>query len=174
MPHFTIVLQGRGSEINCHSINTEQKEKLEHLDLDNCILEDVGYIMEMDDTLNLIESDEIYIGAYPENSQITVFDESNEEVFSESCDKLFLSEVISENTKYKEVYNNSKLYVNDYIKGSLFTLEVEDENFDISLLEFHLTEIEGMELITNISYKGVESDFGDYWSKGITFFLSES
>ena len=174
MPHFTIVLQGRGSEINCHSINTEQKEKLEHLDLDNCILDDVGYIMGMDDTFELIESDDIYIGAYRENSQIIVFDESNDEVFSESCDKLFLSEIISENTKYKEVYNNLKLYVNDYIKGSLFTLDVEDENFDISLLEFHLTEIEGLELITGISYKGIESDFGDYWSKGITFFLSES
>lgn len=171
MPKFTICLHGRGAEINVHSITEEQREKLEHLDLGNCILEDVSDILEMKDEFSLIESDEIYIGAYPENSRITVFDEDREIVFSEEIENLTINEIISESTSVEEVYQRNKLYVNDYIKGTFFELVIE-EDFDVKNLELHFTDIEGSELITSIKYKNSELDFGDYWSKGIVYFLS--
>jgi hypothetical protein len=172
MPKFTISLHGRGAEINVHNITEEQREKLEHLDLDNCIFEDVSHILEMEDEFSLIESDEIYIGAYPENSRITVFDEEREIVFSEEIENLTINELISESSSINEVYQKNKIYVNDNIKGTFFELVIEEDSFDVKNLELHFSDIEGSELITSIKYKDSELDFGDYWSKGIVYFLS--
>lgn len=172
MSKFTISLHGRGAEINVHSITDEQKEKLQHLDLESCIFEDVADILEMKENFELIESEEIYIGAYPEHSKITVVDESQEIVFSDEIENLTFNELISESTSYDEVYQKNKIYVNDYIKGTFFELVVEDESFNIKDLECHFTDVEGYELITSIKYKDSELDFGSYWSKGIVYFLS--
>jgi len=172
MQKFTISLHGRGAEINVHSITEEQREKLEHLDLDNCIFEDVTHILEMENEFSLIESDEIYVGAYPEHSRITVFDEDREIVFSEEVENLTFNEIISESSSIDEIYQKNKLYVNDNIKGTFFELVVEEDSFDVKNLELHFSDIEGSELITSIKYKDSEVDFGDYWSKGIVYFLS--
>lgn len=173
MPKFTISIHGRGSEINVHSITSNQREKLEHLNLDECVLEDIADILELTDSYSLIESDEIYIGAYPENSMITVTtQDGEEEFFSKNIQDLTLSESVSNESSTEEIYQKSKLYVNDYIKGTFFTLDVEDDIFDPKQLELHYTDIEGLELITSFKYKGEESTFGDYWSKGIVYFLS--
>jgi hypothetical protein len=172
MPKFTISLHGRGAEINVHNITDKQKEKLEHLDLDNCILEDVSDVLEMEDEFSLVGSDEVYIGAYPEHSVITVFDESEEVIFSDEIENLTFNELISESTSVTEIYQKNKLYVNDYIKGNFFSIIAEDDSFDIHKLELNFTDIEGSELITSIKYKDSELDFGDYWSKGIVYFLS--
>jgi hypothetical protein len=172
MSKFTISLHGRGAEINVHNITEEQREKLEHLDLDNCIFEDVSDVLEMEDKFSLVGSDEVYIGSYPEHSRITVFDEEREIVFSEEIENLTLNELISESSSIKEVYQKNKLYVNDNIKGTFFELVVEEDSFDVKNLELHFSDIEGSELITSIKYKDSELDFGDYWSKGIVYFLS--
>jgi hypothetical protein len=172
MSKFTISLHGRGAEINVHNITEEQREKLEHLDLDNCIFEDVSDVLEMEDEFSLVGSDEVYIGSYPEHSRITVFDEEREIVFSEEIENLTLNELISESSSIKEVYQKNKLYVNDNIKGTFFELVVEEDSFDVKNLELHFSDIEGSELITSIKYKDSELDFGDYWSKGIVYFLS--
>jgi hypothetical protein len=172
MSKFTISLHGRGAEINVHNITEEQREKLEHLDLDNCIFEDVSDVLDMEDEFSLVGSDEVYIGSYPEHSRITVFDEEREIVFSEEIENLTLNELISESSSIKEVYQKNKLYVNDNIKGTFFELVVEEDSFDVKNLEIHFSDIEGSELITSIKYKDSELDFGDYWSKGIVYFLS--
>jgi hypothetical protein len=174
MSKFTILLGGRGSEVSVHSITEEQKEKLEHLNLDECAMEDVIHILNFDDESSLIETNEVYIGVYPEHSRITVFDENNNEViFNEDVEKLIMEEMISDYTQSNEIYQPLKLYVNDYIKGTPFMLDVDgDEPFDIKKLEFNYTDIEGMEMISSFKYNGVESEFGDYWSKGLTYFLS--
>jgi hypothetical protein len=172
MSKFTISLHGRGAEINVHNITEEQREKLEHLDLDNCIFEDVSDVLDMEDEFSLVGSDEVYIGSYPEHSRITVFDEEREIVFSEEIENLTLYELISESSSIKEVYQKNKLYVNDNIKGTFFELVVEEDSFDVKNLELHFSDIEGSELITSIKYKDSELDFGDYWSKGIVYFLS--
>jgi len=172
MSKFTISLHGRGAEINVHNITEEQREKLEHLDLNNCIFEDVSDVLEMEDEFSLVGSDEVYIGSYPEHSRITVFDEEREIVFSEEIENLTLNELISESSSINEVYQKNKLYVNDNIKGTFFELVVEEDSFDVKNLELHFSDIEGSELITSIKYKDSELDFGDYWSKGIVYFLS--
>jgi hypothetical protein len=172
MSKFTISLHGRGAEINVHNITEEQREKLEHLDLDNCIFEDVSDVLDMEDEFSLVGSDEVYIGSYPEHSRITVFDEEREIVFSEEIENLTLNELISESSSIKEVYQKNKLYVNDNIKGTFFELVIEEDSFDVKNLELHFSDIEGSELITSIKYKDSEFDFGDYWSKGIMYFLS--
>jgi hypothetical protein len=173
MPKFTIDIHGRGSEINTHNVTSEQMEKLNHLNLDECTLEDVADILEFDDTFSLIESDEIYIGAHPENSRLTVTQQDNEtEVFSDEINSLIFSETISNLTSTTEIYQKNKLYVNDNIKGNFFTLEFEGEKFEPQFLEIHFTEIEGIELVSSFKYKEEECTFGDYWSKGIVYFLS--
>ena len=172
MKKFIITLGGRGSEIMGYPINQDQREKLEHLNLNECLLTDVSNILEVDE-MDLINSDEIYVGAYPENSHVTVENLDGEVIFQEDVENLRLSEIISEQTSTIEVYQSSKLYVNDSIKGTFLGLIVESEHdFDISKLELHHTEIEGLELITSIKYENQESEIGNYWSKGITFFLS--
>jgi hypothetical protein len=173
MSKFTISLFGRGSEVNVHTVTQEQRERLEHLNLNDCILEDVANILELKDELNLVESDEIYVGAYQENSQIVVYDESNREIYSEDCEKLINHEMVSPNGKVDKIYQESKLYVNDYIKGNIFNIEIEDDKFHISQLEFNFIDIEGLYMIYSISYEKNESYIGDYWSKGIVYFLSQ-
>jgi hypothetical protein len=32
--------------------------------------------------------------------------------------------------------------------------------------------VEGVELVSSFKYKGEDCTFGDYWSKGIVYFLS--
>lgn len=172
MSKFTITLHGRGSEINVHPITDDQREKLENIDLNNTSPKVVSDILELSDEFNLVDTDEIYIGAYRENSQITVMDEYEEQVFSESCEKLIFDELISPDNTTTEIYQSSKLYVNDYIKGNFFTLEIEEDSFDPKLLQLNYTEVEGLELISSFKYKDKESEFGDYWSKGMVYFLS--
>lgn len=174
MPKFTIDIHGRGSEINVHDVSKEQYEKLKHLNLDECVLEDVADILELEDCFALIESEEIYIGAYPENAKLSVTQQAdNTEVFSEDLSSLVFSEKISDETSTIEIYQKNKLYVNDNIKGNFFTLDFESEEFKLEKLELLLTEVEGIELITSFKYNGEECSFGDYWSKGITYFLSD-
>lgn len=172
MAKFTIDVHGRGSEINVHEVSTEQYEKLQHLNLDECILEDVADILEFDDSFGLIESDEIYIGAHLENSRITVTKDDQDEIFSEELHSLIFSEKISDVTSTNEIYQKNKLYVNDNIKGSFFTLNFEGTEFELEKLELHFTDVEGIELLTSFKYNGEECVFGDYWSKGIIYFLS--
>jgi hypothetical protein len=173
MPKFTIDIHGRGSEINAHNVSSEQIEKLKHLNLEECVLEDVADILEFDDTFGLIESEEIYIGAYPENSRLTVTQQDyGTEVFSDEINSLIFSETISNQSSTIEIYQKNKLYVNDNIKGNFFTLEFEDDKFEPQHLELNFTDVEGVELVSSFKYKGQECTFGDYWSKGIVYFLS--
>jgi hypothetical protein len=173
MSKFTIDIHGRGSEINAHNVSSEQIEKLKHLNLDECILEDVADILEFDDTFGLIESEEIYIGAYPENSRLTVTQQDDgTEILSDEINSLIFSETISNQNSTIEIYQKNKLYVNDNIKGNFFTLEFEDDKFEPQHLELNFTDVEGVELVSSFKYKGQECTFGDYWSKGISYFLS--
>jgi hypothetical protein len=70
------------------------------------------------------------------------------------------------------------LIVEDYIKGQFYTYEIElEKDFDPALLIPIATEIgERVEIITDLRYNEVElsyyKEFGDYWSKGITYYLN--
>jgi hypothetical protein len=70
------------------------------------------------------------------------------------------------------------LIVEDYIKGQFYFYEIElEKDFDPALLVPIVTEIgERVEIITDLMYNEVElssyKEFGDYWSKGITYYLN--
>jgi hypothetical protein len=61
-----------------------------------------------------------------------------------------------------------------YISKQIYEFVEKEQffTFDIHKLELNFTDIEGSELITSIKYKDSELEFGDYWSKGIVYFLS--
>jgi hypothetical protein len=70
------------------------------------------------------------------------------------------------------------LIVEDYIKGQFYFYEIElEKDFDPTLLIPIVTEIgERVEIITDLMYNEVElsyyKEFGDYWSKGLTYYLN--
>jgi hypothetical protein len=121
------------------------------------------------------DSDDIFIGPYnhPENYYITVYDE-NENMIWESSDKREFEDVQME-FKFE---TDEVLIVEDYIKGQFYTYEIElEKDFDPALLIPISTEIgERVEIITDLIYNEVElsnyKEFGDYWSKGITYYLN--
>jgi hypothetical protein len=172
MPKFTIVLQGRGSEIYQHPIDSDQREQLEHLNLQECILEDVADILNVD-MEHLVSTESSIVGGIPENTEITVFDDENATIFKEEVQIILFQETHDPNSEMTEIYNSNTLYVEDNIKGQFFEITVDDEeNFDVSKLKINITDIEGEDYVTSIKYKDIEGSFGDYWSKGIHFFLS--
>lgn len=171
MSKFTISIGGRGCEIYVRNISEDQREKLEHLNLSECALDDVSSILEID-TFDLVSSDEIYVGAYSENSVVTVEDERGDIIFEKDIDILHISESLSDIYSVKDIYQENKIYIKDDVKGRFFQLEYEGDGFDPKKLELHFTNIEGNEVISKFIYDGLECELGDYWSKGITFFLS--
>jgi hypothetical protein len=172
MNNYTIILQGRGSEFNVHDITPDQREKLEHLNLKECILDDVADILEMKTNDQLISSERVFLGAIPENSEITVFDENGGTVYKELVQDILFQEHHNPDSVMSELYQTEKLYVEDTVKGILFQIEIKDSSFDISKLKINITDIEGHDYVTSLKYNDVENSFGDYWSKGIQFFLS--
>lgn len=171
MSKFTISIGGRGCEIYVRTISEDQREKLEHLNLSECALDDVSSILEID-TFDLVSSDEIYVGAYSENSVITVEDDGGDVIFEKDVDVLHISDSLSDTYSVKDIYQENKVYIKDDVKGRFFQLEYEGDSFDPKKLELHFTNIEGNEVISKFIYDGLECELGDYWSKGITFFLS--
>ena len=172
MYKFTIILQGRGSEINQNSIDADQREKLEHLNLHECILEDVADILnvEIDE---IISNESPILGGIPENTEITVFDEENGTIYKETVQDILFQELHNPESEISEHYRSNTIYAEDNIKGQFFEIKVtDDEPFNISNLKINITDIEGEDYVTSIQYKNFEVSYGDYWSKGIHFFLS--
>lgn len=172
MHKFTIILQGRGSEINQHRINPQERSKLEHLNLHECILEDVADILDVE-TDQLISGESPIIGAIPENSEITVFDEQNGTIYKEEVQNILFQELNHPDSEMFEIYNHDTVYAEDHVKGQFFEINVADqEPFNISNLKINITDIEGEDYVTSIQYKNFDFSFGDYRSKGVHFFLS--
>jgi hypothetical protein len=121
------------------------------------------------------DSDDIFLGPYndPELYYITVYDE-NENVVWESSDKHEFEDIQME-FKFE---SDEVLIVEDYTKGQFYFYEIElEKDFNPSLLIPIVTEIgERVEIITDLIYNEVElsyyKEFGDYWSKGITYYLN--
>lgn len=172
MYNFTIILQGRGSEINEHPINPEQRSQLEHLNLHECILEDVADILDVE-MEHLVSSESPIIGVIPENSEIAVFDDENGTIYKEEVQTILFQELNHPDSEMLEIYNHDTVYAEDHVKGQFFEIKVtDDEPFNISNLKINITDIEGEDYVTSIQYKNFDVSYGDYWSKGIHFFLS--
>ena len=172
MYKFTIILQGRGSEINQHTFDTDQRYQLEHLNLHECILEDVADIIGVDSE-DLVSNESPILGGIPENSEITVYDNENGTIYKEVVQNILFQEQHHPESELNDHYGSNTIYVEDHIKGQFFEIKVEDdEPFNISNLKINITDIEGEDYVTSIQYKDFEVNYGDYWSKGIHFFLS--
>jgi hypothetical protein len=104
---------------------------------------------------------------------ITVTDENEKKIW-ESSDKHEFKEI-------QEEYifdDNDALVVEDYIKGEFYSYEVElEKDFDPTKLLPIITEIgNSVVIISDLIYNEVElkpyKNYGDYWSKGITYYLN--
>jgi len=80
---------------------------------------------------------------------------------------------------FEFVFEEDKsLIIEDYTKGQFFQYDIElDEEFDPKKLKPIVTEIgERVEIITNFTYNETDlslfKEYGDYWSKGLTYYLN--
>jgi len=174
MKKYRIIVSGKGAECYVHKVNTDKRVRLIEgkVEEDKMESEEIAEILGVD---FVTDSDDIFLGPYndPELYYITVYDE-NDSVVWESSDKYEFEDVQME-FKFE---SDEVLIVEDYTKGQFYIYEVElEKDFDPSLLVPIVTEIgERVEIITDLIYNEVElsyyKEFGDYWSKGITYYLN--
>ncbi len=174
MKKYRIIVSGKGGECYVHKVNTDKRVRLIEgkVEEDKMESEEIAEILGVD---FVTDSDDIFLGPYndPELYYITVYDE-NDSVVWESSDKHEFEDVQME-FKFE---SDEVLIVEDYTKGQFYIYEVElEKDFDPSLLVPIVTEIgERVEIITDLIYNEVElsnyKEFGDYWSKGITYYLN--
>jgi hypothetical protein len=171
---YKIVVGGRGSECYVHSIDENQKLKLSECGIDGSYGEH-EIITEILDKNDIFDTDNIFLGPYnyPENYIIEVFNENNVKVWSSDTNHEFKDD------EYEFITGEGNyLIVDDYTKGEFFNYEIDlEEDFDSDKLKPVITEvIDGLELITKIQYAETDlevfKEYGDYWSKGITYHLS--
>jgi hypothetical protein len=174
MNKYKIIISGRGAECYVHSINKEQLHKLIECGVENdeCEHESISEIL---DKVDIFETDNIFLGPYnnPDDFFIQVFNDNNVKVW-ESNEKCEFQETENE---YLFESDNS-LIIEDYTKGEFYNYEIEvDGDFDENKLKPIVTEIgERVEIITGFYYNEVDllnyKEYGDYWSKGITYYLN--
>jgi hypothetical protein len=155
---YILKISGRGGENYLHKLSQEQFDKLSDLDLEEVDQDQITEILQVE---SVVDTDYSILGAYtdPESVYITVTDESE-----------------NINYKFNQLQLDGDYFVShDYVKGQFQEFEFEAESFDLTKLNLVVTEI-GYELeaVTRIIYDGQELevvDYGDYWSKGLYFYL---
>lgn len=170
MKKFIISLGGRGGEYFLFPLSEEQREKASILDLKNT---DYESILDLLDVGDVMDTEESYLGAFydPELFSIMVTPENDMEnvVWVAEDDHSF------EDEEYVDVTKTNHLVVEDYVKGTFFTFEVECEEFDSTKLVPIVTVIDDFELITSFKYDGKDltdtRQYYDYWSKGFSYYL---
>lgn len=175
MKKYKISVSGKGSETFVFPINEEQKQKLKEIGIEESDM-DFDVIGEILNVESISDTDISYIGAYsdPELYHIEVENE-NGAVIWESDTKFYPEDNVEEYLHSDE----DVLLAEDYQKGSFFTYELElEEDFNSDLIKLILKEIgERVEIITGLTYNGKDiedyKDFGDTWSKGISYYLCE-
>jgi hypothetical protein len=173
---YNISLSGRGCDCRIFKIKDEEYLYLKENDVENEKLhfEEICEYLKKD--LLFEDFDDCVTGAYLDESWITVEDEIGNQVFDgEPIDShLDNSEWISIDFEGKENY----LALEDYSKGKFFTFNLESEIFEINKLSFIVKEVcEVRDIIIGVKYDGEDitdtMEFGDFWSKGFYYILSE-
>jgi hypothetical protein len=165
---YTLKISGRGGENYLHKLSQEQYDKLSELDLEEAEQDEITEILKVD---SVVDTDYSILGSYtdPESVFITVYDDQKNVVFESNEDTDL-------NYKFNQLQlDGDYLVIQDYVKGDFQEFEIESENFDLTKLNLVVTEI-GYELeaVTRITYDNQELepvDYGDYWSKGLYFYL---
>lgn len=174
MKKYRIVVSGRGAECYIHKLNSEKKQNLfeGRVEYDEMESEQISEVLGVE---YLTDTDESFVGPYnnSEHYMVTVYDENKKKVW-ESPNQYEFKEIQQE-YKFDE---EDVLIVEDYIKGEFYFYEIElEKDFTPTKLVPIITEIGNtVEIITNFMYNEVElsgyKEFGDYWSKGITYYLN--
>ena len=168
MKNFRITVGGLGGEIYIHKLDLETYDKFDELgeitsdEIDELGIEDI------------FDSEEIVSGAYndPECYVIEVFEGEN--LIWSSLEN---NDVIDDGF-YETQYCGEYLLCEDYIKGpNFFSCELTTEEFDPTKLKTVITDVGEMrELITNLMYDNItlerNYDESEFWSKGLSYFLS--
>ena len=175
MKKYKINVSGKGSETFVFPINEEQIQRLKEIDVEKSDIDfdEVGEILNVE---SISDTDISYIGAYsdPELFHIEVENENGAVIWE--SDTQFYPEDNVEEYLYDD---ENVLLVEDYQKGTFFTYELElEEEFNFELLNLIIKEIgERVEIVVGLTYNGNDienfKDFGDTWSKGISYYLCE-
>jgi hypothetical protein len=173
MKKYKISVSGKGSEIFVFPINEGQIQRLKEIDVEKSDIDfdEVGEILNVE---SISDTDISYIGAYsdPELFHIEV-ENGNGAVIWESDTQFYPEDNVEE-----YLYDDEDvLLVEDYQKGTFFTYELElEEEFNFALLNLITKEIaERVEIVVGLTYNGNDienfKDFGDTWSKGISYYI---
>ena len=171
---YRITVSGRGSESYIHKLDDNQGKSLFDLNVEDneCSNEEICEILNKND---IFDTDDIVLGVYnnPEHYYIEVKNDNNVLIWDSTTKHEF------KDTQVEYEFGDDKiLIVEDYVKGILFTYEIElEEDFDSDKLTPIITDIgERIEVITDLMYGDVDlsffKDYGDYWSKGISYYLN--
>lgn len=173
---YNISLGGRGCDSRIFKITDEQYSYLKEsgVEDENLSFEEIEEYFQKE--LLFDESDDYVSGPYLDEAWITVEDESGTQIYDgeSSEETIDGSEWISIDFEGKENY----FVLEDYSKGTFFSFEVEAESFDINKLTFIIKEVaECRDIIVGAKYDGIDvtetKEWGDYWSKGFYYLLSE-
>lgn len=173
---FNISLGGRGCDSKVFKITDEQHSYLKESGVEEETLstEEIEDYLQKD--LIFGDFDDSVTGPYLDEAWITVTNETGNEVYNGEPlhENSSEGEWVSVDFEGKENY----LVVEEYSKGTFFSFEVESETFDINKLSFIVKELaDSREIIIGAKYDGVDvtetKEYGDYWSKGSYYLLSE-
>lgn len=174
MKKYRIIVGGRGAECYVHKLNSEKRKNLfeGRVEDDEMESEQIAEVLGVD---YVTDTDESFIGPYnnSEHFMITVIGENEKKVWESPDNHEF-----KESQQEYKFDDDDVLIVEDYIKGEFYSYEIElEKDFDPSKLVPIITEIGNtVEIISDFMYNDVElngyKEFGDYWSKGITYYLS--
>lgn len=171
MKKYRIEVSGKGGESYIFKLTDEQKQKLHEGNVisDEMESDEIADVLEVND---VYDTDDIILGVYPNLIYIEVFNENNDKIWS-SGDKF---EMVSDDIEY--LYDEPNiLIVEDYVKGHFFTYDLEiEEEFDPKHLSPVIVSLsETIEIIRDLKYNNFDlrpfKDYGDYWSKGLTYYL---
>lgn len=173
---WTINLGGRGADCKISKISDEQFIYLKESGVEEEALsyEEISEYLNKD--LLFEDCDDYAIGPYLDEVWINVEDEDGNQVWEGDS----LPEETFNNSKWISVpfENENYFVVEDYSKGVFFSVEIEDESFDINKLGFIVKEVaKSRDIIVGCVYGDIDlrdtKFYGDYWSKGFYYLLSE-
>ena len=173
---YNIHLGGRGCDSRIFKITDEQYSYLKEsgVEEENLSFEEIEEYFQKE--LLFDDADDYVVGPYLDEVWITVEDESGSQVFDGDS----FGDETTDNSVWESIDSEGENYfvLEDYSKGTFFSFELETETFDINKLSFIIKEVaECRDIIVGLKYDGEDisdtKEYGDYWSKGFYYLLSE-
>lgn len=169
MEKYKIEISGKGGEYYTYPITEEQKDSL-----NNSIVsesqEDMCSVLGVDD---IISSDNTFVGPYFDSElfSISVYNQNGEVVWESPEDFYFEND-----GEYIIECSSNHFIVEDYVKGTFYSYEIECDEFDSSKLEPIVTSLadDRFEILSGLIYDGKDlsetKEYVGYWSKGFSYY----